>query len=179
MSDPRKKLEQCLKALANCKRLAILLYLKQKQRDTAPMIARAIGLSVQPTSVHLRILHDAGIVKVQTHEDSVLYSLATHQEEPVTFLLQSPRINSRNVECLLKALANHKRLQILSFLKKEECMSVLKLARTIHLAFRSTSKHLHRITTVDILETRKESLYVFYRIAKKQAPLVRTVLKML
>jgi DNA-binding transcriptional ArsR family regulator len=73
--------------------------------------------------------------------------------------------NEIEVSAILKALANKRRLTILSFLKEKREASVSEIARHIRLSVRSTSRHLGRMDTVEILEKNQRGLFVFYKIS--------------
>ena len=61
MNPPNiKELERILKALANKRRLSILIYLKRHPEATVGEIASSIRLSLTSTSKHLSILHWKG-----------------------------------------------------------------------------------------------------------------------
>ena len=59
----------------------------------------------------------------------------------------------KNLERLLKALANRRRLEILKVLKKEREgeLSVGEIAERIGLSFKATSRHLSILIGADIL----------------------------
>ena len=82
----------------------------------------------------------------------------------------------RELEKILKALANRRRLAILKYLKEYKEASVGEIAGAIRLSFKSTSRHLGVLAAVDVLEKDQRSLQVFYRIAAPQAPIVRYLL---
>ena len=85
-------------------------------------------------------------------------------------------MKEKELERILKALANKRRLAILRYLKKEKKASVGDIASEIRLSFTATSKHLHILAAVDIIEQEQRSLQVFYSISKKQLSVVRSVL---
>ncbi|OGF62202.1 hypothetical protein A2926_00070 [Candidatus Giovannonibacteria bacterium RIFCSPLOWO2_01_FULL_44_40] len=73
----------------------------------------------------------------------------------------------KNLERLLKALANRRRLEILKVLKKEREgeLSVGEIAERIGLSFKATSRHLSILIGADILEKEQRGLRVFYKLA--------------
>lgn len=85
----------------------------------------------------------------------------------------------REVEKVLKALANARRLALLIDLKKSKRASVGDLADRIHLSMKATSKHLHVLSGAGIVEYEQVSLNVYYRLAVPLHPLVRTALTIL
>lgn len=72
----------------------------------------------------------------------------------------------KDLEKILKAFANRRRLTILKYLKSVKEVSVGEIAGEIHLSFRATSKHLGILAAADIVEKDQRSLQVFYRISK-------------
>ncbi|HBV01571.1 MAG TPA: hypothetical protein DEF00_04280 [Candidatus Taylorbacteria bacterium] len=76
----------------------------------------------------------------------------------------------KELERILRALGNKRRLSILQFLKKNKEATVTELAEAIKLSFRSTSRHLLILSSADILERQQRSTKVYYWISpKKQA----------
>ncbi len=87
--------------------------------------------------------------------------------------------NTRELEKILKALANKRRLAILKYLKNEGETSVGDIANKIKLSFKSTSRHLSVLFAVDIIEKDQKGLQVFYGIAGDSKPAVKAVLSLL
>ena len=85
----------------------------------------------------------------------------------------------KELERLLKALANKKRLAILKYLKSEDQAPVADIAAEIDLSFKATSKHLGILSACDILEKDKKSLQIFYRLSSIQKPAVKYILSLL
>jgi len=85
----------------------------------------------------------------------------------------------RNLEHILKALANRKRLQIVQHLKKKGSSSVGEIAKTIHLSVHGTSKHMQILRTAGIVTDRKRGIYVAYRLSLKKEELVKKVIGLL
>jgi len=70
------EIEKQMKALANRRRLAIVLHLKQRGEATVGTIASAIKLSFRATSRHLGILYTVGILEKKQRSLNVSYSLS-------------------------------------------------------------------------------------------------------
>lgn len=64
----------------------------------------------------------------------------------------------------LKALANERRLHIITVLMKRPSSSVHEIARAIRLSVRSTSKHLQVLAHADLVSTREVGVFVLYGI---------------
>lgn len=88
-------------------------------------------------------------------------------------------MREREIERILKALANKRRLQILKILYKDKEKSVGDIAEAIKLSFRSTSKHLSVLINADILEKEQNSSRIFYSIDKSAPDLIKQLLKIL
>lgn len=78
----------------------------------------------------------------------------------------------KELEKVLKALANERRLKILKILKKEPELSVGEIAEEIGLSFRSTSRHLTLLYRAGILEQERKANLVEYNIAKPLPPVL-------
>ena len=87
MNTNTKDLEKKLKALANTRRLAILKYLKQKNRTFVGDISRQIKTSIKATSKHLAILFAADIVDREQTGAFIAYSLSDNQNAVVEKVL--------------------------------------------------------------------------------------------
>ena len=71
------------------------------------------------------------------------------------------------MEKILKAAANRRRLAILNCLRGKKELSVGTIAQQIKLSFRSTSKHLSILYISDLLEKEQRSVLMFYRLSSK------------
>ncbi len=72
----------------------------------------------------------------------------------------------KEYEKILKALANHRRLQIVKFIKTNKRATVGVIASHIKLSFKSTSRHLSVLYSAEILEREQKDISMFYSIAK-------------
>ncbi len=68
----------------------------------------------------------------------------------------------RELERLLKALANKRRLAILRYLKRHGEANVTGIAEVIKLSVKSTSRHLAVLSGVNLVDRRQMSLEVYY-----------------
>ena len=71
----------------------------------------------------------------------------------------------RNLERILKALANKRRLEIVRSLKHNKELSVGEIADLIKLSIKATSKHLSVLYNVDIVDKEQRSLQMFYKLS--------------
>ncbi|MEK7093489.1 MAG: metalloregulator ArsR/SmtB family transcription factor [Patescibacteria group bacterium] len=81
----------------------------------------------------------------------------------------------KDLERILKALANKRRLAILKYLKGGRA-SVSDIAKTIKLSFKATSKHLTILTGAGVLEKEQEGLVMWHSLSSKKNPLVSKTL---
>jgi DNA-binding transcriptional ArsR family regulator len=88
-------------------------------------------------------------------------------------------VTEKELEKILKALANKRRLSILKFIKKTDRASVGEIAGAIKLSFKATSKHLMILSNADILEKEQVSLTVLYSLPKNANPIVSKILSSL
>lgn len=73
-------------------------------------------------------------------------------------------MDTKNIEKILKALANKRRIGIVKFLGKKGRAIVSDIAKEIKLSFRSTSRHLAILTAADILERNQHGLNAYYNV---------------
>lgn len=85
----------------------------------------------------------------------------------------------KELEKILKALANKRRLAIVKFLKSRREASVGEIAKTIKLSFKATSKHLGILFAVDIIEKEQRSLQIFYSLAGSLPLSAEKIIKLL
>jgi DNA-binding transcriptional ArsR family regulator len=84
-------------------------------------------------------------------------------------------MQERELEKVLKAFANRRRLAIVKYLKVKHEATVSSIAAAIKLSFRSTSKHLGVLSVADVVDREQRSLTVYYRLADRPSPFVRTL----
>ena len=85
----------------------------------------------------------------------------------------------KELEKILKALANKRRLAILKYLKTKGEASVGDITEEIELSFKATSKHLNILLAVDILEKEQRSSQIFYRLTSGQKPAAKHIVALL
>jgi DNA-binding transcriptional ArsR family regulator len=88
-------------------------------------------------------------------------------------------MNEKELEKVLKALANKRRIAILKYLKRIGRASVGEIAESIKLSFKATSKHLMILSSLDIVDKEQESLTMFYFLSKTNHPIVTKLLSIL
>ncbi|MBI2099074.1 winged helix-turn-helix transcriptional regulator [Candidatus Uhrbacteria bacterium] len=85
----------------------------------------------------------------------------------------------KKIEKTLKALANHRRLAILKYIKSHKEAPVSEAAEAIRLSFKATSKHLRILAGADILEKEQRSLQMFYSLAPNLKPEAKQIINLL
>ena len=85
----------------------------------------------------------------------------------------------KDLERILKAFANKRRLTILQYLKKNGEASVADIAEEIRLSFKATSKHLSVLAGVDIVDKEQRSVQMFYKILSQQKPPAKRIIDLL
>ena len=76
--------------------------------------------------------------------------------------------NIKEIEKILKVLANRRRLAIIKYLKKNKEAKVGDIASEIQLSFKATSKHLGLLFNADIVEKEQRSLQMWYKLSSEQ-----------
>ena len=85
----------------------------------------------------------------------------------------------KDLERILKGLANKRRLAIVRYLKKGGPASVTDIAVEIKLSFKATSRHLTVLTSADILDKEQKGLQMFYRVASPLKPAAKSIINLL
>lgn len=88
-------------------------------------------------------------------------------------------MKEKELEKILKALANKRRISILKYLKSEGSASVGDIAGEIKLSFRATSKHMMILLNADIVEKEQVSLTMIYSLEKEKHPIIKKLLELL
>lgn len=83
------------------------------------------------------------------------------------------------LEKVLKALANKRRLTILQYLKRNKEGSVGEIARSIRLSVKATSKHLRILFMAGIIERTQKSLQGLYRLSPIKSAATRHIVDLL
>lgn len=71
----------------------------------------------------------------------------------------------KEMERILKAFANKRRLAIVKYLKKTKQATVGDIAGVIKLSFKATSRHLRVLADADIVEKDQRGLRVWYALS--------------
>lgn len=85
-------------------------------------------------------------------------------------------MNQKQLVGILKSLANPRRLQIVTYLKKRGALNVSAVAEKIDLSHRSTSKHLLNLENAGLVIRKQKSRDVFYQVDPKISPMVAGVI---
>lgn len=82
----------------------------------------------------------------------------------------------KELEKVLKAAANQRRLAIIKYLKERREATVGEIASAIKLSFRSTSRHLGVLAAADVVEREQRGLQMYYRLAARLPLAVKSIL---
>lgn len=85
----------------------------------------------------------------------------------------------KRFEKIFKALANKKRLEILTFLNKGKRASVSEVAEQINTSLKSTSKHLLVLYHAEFLEKYRVHGLTFYNLNDKLGDVERVLVNLL
>ena len=85
----------------------------------------------------------------------------------------------KELETLLKALANRRRLAIITLHKKTNINDVGVIANHLKISFRATSKHLRILASVDIVNREQRGVQAFYCINKDDPLVVKQIITFL
>ncbi len=85
----------------------------------------------------------------------------------------------KELEKVLKALANYRRLAIVKHLKENPGSSVGEIAKAIRLSFKATSKHLGKLSAANILDRDQKGLSMFYRISSDVKSAIKGIFSLL
>ncbi len=87
--------------------------------------------------------------------------------------------DTKELERVLRALGNKRRLALVRFLKRNKEVNVTDLAESISLSFRSTSRHLAILFISGVVDRRQQSTEVYYFLAVKKHPVLELMLSLL
>ena len=85
-------------------------------------------------------------------------------------------MKEKDLEKIIKAIANRRRLAILKYIDKSKEARVSDIAEAIKLSFKATSKHLGILRAADIVDYEQRGVEYYYRLADPFPGLVRTAL---
>ena len=85
----------------------------------------------------------------------------------------------KELERIIKALANRRRLAILRYLKKGREVSVGDITEEINLSFKATSKHLAILAASQLVDRDQIGIKMFYRISDHIPEPARRIISLL
>lgn len=94
-------------------------------------------------------------------------------------MIYNKKMKEKELEKILKALANKRRIAIIGLLKSNKEMSVSDISEKIKISFKATSKHLGILSLADIVEKEQRSSQVFYKISASLTESVRRVISLI
>lgn len=81
----------------------------------------------------------------------------------------------KDLEKILKSLANRRRLEILRLLRKAPA-PVFEIAENINLSYRATSRHLNTLYAANVLDRKQIQHEVYYSLRSDMSSLVKFVM---
>jgi DNA-binding transcriptional ArsR family regulator len=81
----------------------------------------------------------------------------------------------KEMEKILKVLANKRRLAIIAYLRKTQAAKVGDIAGEIRISFKATSKHLAQLFSADIVEKDQKGLEMWYKLSPNQNNIVKYI----
>jgi len=79
----------------------------------------------------------------------------------------------RLLERQYKALANSRRLRILSLIKHHGMLTVTEISESIRLKIKPTSKHLQILEAAHMLDKKRRGKYILYMFPEKKSGLLK------
>ncbi len=87
--------------------------------------------------------------------------------------------SEKEMERVLKALANRRRLAILDYIRQKKEASVGVVAEHMKLSFKATSKHLALLVAAGALDKEQRSSQMFFRLAPDMPEAARRILSLI
>ena len=76
-------------------------------------------------------------------------------------------LNYKNVERLIKGVANHNRLKILELLKKEPELSVMDISGKLKIGYENASDHIRKMAIAGLLMKRSDGPNVRHKLTPR------------
>jgi DNA-binding transcriptional ArsR family regulator len=70
----------------------------------------------------------------------------------------------RNIERVMKGVANHRRAQILYMLKEKPELSVSEISKNLGIDFRTVSEHIRKMTHAGLVMKRSDSVSIRHKL---------------
>ena len=74
---------------------------------------------------------------------------------------------NRELERIIKGIANHRRIQILSLLAQKPELSVLEISDELKSDFKNISAHINKMTVAGLVMKRSDSKSVRHKLTKR------------
>ncbi len=82
---------------------------------------------------------------------------------------------TRNLERIVKGVANHRRIQILDLMKTKPELSVLEISEVLKINFKTASEHIRRLAIAGLVMKRNAGNSVRHKLSERG----KTILKFL
>lgn len=84
--------------------------------------------------------------------------------------------SDKNLEKVLKAVANKRRIAIIQYLRAHKDGHVGDIADAIKLSFKATSKHLALMAKADVLDRERSGVWTTYKLSPTMPDVARKVI---
>lgn len=85
-------------------------------------------------------------------------------------------MTTKELEKILKAVANHRRLSILKYLQRTKKANVGDIADHLKLSFRSTSRHLAILKAVDLIDKEQKGVEMVYNLEQSLPSVIKNII---
>ncbi len=76
-------------------------------------------------------------------------------------------LNYKKVEKIVKAFANHRRLQILQLLQKSPSLSVDQVSQNLNVNFVTVADHIRKLSDAGLVDKKYKGRFVMHTLTKK------------
>ena len=83
--------------------------------------------------------------------------------------------SNRELEKIIKGLASHRRIQILSLLQKEPELSVIEIAEKVKSEFKNISSHIAKMSIAGLVMKRNDFHSVRHKLTKRGLQVLKFV----
>ena len=75
-------------------------------------------------------------------------------------------LQHKKIEKMVKAFANHRRIQILELLEKNPNLSVDQISQNLNVSFFTTSDHVRKLSDAGLVDKKYKGRFVLHTITK-------------
>ncbi len=86
--------------------------------------------------------------------------------------MKGKTINYRRIERVVKGFANHRRLQILTLLKREPELSVDEIATALRMGYMNASDHIRKLAIAGLVLKRSDGNSVRHKVTERASSIL-------